>query len=343
VIAKAGVPALSRRATLGGALTLAVAPVLGCTLSPDPDEPRPGDPDASNPAGDLDATAARAVTAALDAVIAHRAWLEAVTVAYPGVGARALRVVAMHQAHQAYLTGLLGTSEAAVPSPAPVPARRGEVGKAVVASLDRHEATLTELAVATREPRLARVLASLGAATAQVGTATGWVLTGRESSLPTEPELTTELEQAALQQVLQREHASLWWYGVLGARTSASRERELFEAVAEGYRAHRQQRDQLDACLRSLEVEPVAADPAYPLTWPTRTARQRALAVSTIEHDAAAAYSWLVAQIGVVDEAAPKASVRRWAVTALRNAAIRELVGQGTPENFPGADEIADR
>lgn len=340
-MAEAGSRTLSRRAALGGALTLAVAPVLGCTLSEDPGEP---EPDASNPVGDLDPAATAAILAALDAVVAHRSWLEALTVAYPGAGGRTRRIVAMHQAHQAFLAGVLGpANDPAEPAPAPIPANRGEVGAAVVASLAAHEGTLIELAVAAREPALARALASLAAATAQMGTATDWDVGGREASLPTEPGLTTELERAALQRVLRREHASLWWYGVLGARTSGSREPDLFGAMAEGYRAHRQQRDQLDAFLRLLGVEPVAAEPAYPMTWRTRSPRQRALAARGIEHDASATYAWLVAQIGVVDGAASKALVRRWAVNALRNAAIRELVGQGTPENFPGADEIADR
>jgi len=328
---------------LTAALTSSVAPALGCTPSENSDDPPGPDADAPTPVGELDPTAATAAAAALDAVIGHRAWLEAVIVAHPGLGARAQQVIAMHQAHQTYLAGLLGANDTAVPSPQPVPERRPEVGKAVVASLAAHEATLTELAVAAREPTLARLLASLGAATAQVGTAAGWGSTGPTSDLPVDGGLTSDIEQAALQRVLQREHASLWWYGVLGARTSASREPELFGIVAEGYRVHRHQRDQLDACLSSLGVESVAADPAYPLTWPTRTTRQRSLAVSAIEHDAAATYSWLVAQIAIVDEAGPRALTRRWAVTALRNAAIRELVGQGTPENFPGADEIADR
>lgn len=337
----AGPRTLSRRVALGAALTLSLAPTLGCTVGRNSSKPGIGSPPGS---GDLDPATTAAISAALDAVLAQQSWMEALAVADPRVGARAERVVAMHRAHHAFLSGLLGSaSDRVVPAPAPVPEDRRDVRKAVIAGLAAHEATVTELAVAAKEPALARALASIAAATAQVAAVTGWGVPSREVALPAEPGVMPELERAALQRVLQREHASLWWYGVLGARTSASRQPELFGLLGAGYRAHRGQRDQLDACLRSMAVEPAPAEAAYPVSWPTRSAQQRTQAAGAIEHDAAATYGWLVAQIRVLDEAAPKALVRRWAITALRNAAIRELVGQGTPENFPGVDDIADR
>ena len=39
----------------------------------------------------------------------------------------------------------------------------------------------------------------------------------------------------------------------------------------------------------------------------------------------------------------PRNNRRRWAIEALNETAVRELVLRGTPETFPGADEYADR
>ena len=342
----AGPRRLNRRTALGGAISLPLASLLGCTVGSTPAKPvptRPGDASRTGP-GDLDPAATATILSALAAVLAHRSQMEALTAAYPQIEARAEQVVEMHLAHQAFLAGLLRPEDLPVaPTPALVTVDRRGLRKVVVASLAAHESTVTALAIPTPTPALARALASIAAATAQVAAATGWAAASQEGTLPAEPGPVTDQERAALQRVLQREHASLWWYGVLGARTSAGREPDLFGALAEGYRAHRRQRDQLDACLRSLGVEPLAAEPAYPLTWPTRSAPQRALAAGAIEHDAAATYGWMVAQISVLDKASNQALMRHWAVTALRNAAIRELVGQETPEKFPGADEIAER
>lgn len=340
---------LTRRAVLVGAVALAVSPVLGCEVMEKPANDPPGGPNPapsipSDRSGALDPATKAVVNDALTAVVGHRVWVEAVGVAYPGrFGPRSQRVVAMHRAHEAFLAGLLGTDTATSALPSPVPSTRQGAEQAVVGTFDTLIAHLADLAVAAPEPGLARALASICAATAQMAASAGWNLPTPITALTTAPGRLAQPEYAAIQRVLAREHANLWWYGVLGARTSSSRTPGLLALINQGYVAHRAQRDQLDAFLRTQRALPVAAEPAYPIPWPTRSPSQRARAAAQIDHDAAATYSWLVAQIQVVDGSAPGAQVRLWAITALRNAAIRELVAQGTPENFPGADDFADR
>ena len=60
----------------------------------------------------------------------------------------------------------------------------------------------------------------------------------------------------------------------------------------------------------------------------TRAARE-------LEEGCAATYASLVANTA--------GARRRWAVTALNDAAVRVLAFRGTPEMLPGADEYADR
>jgi len=139
----------------------------------------------------------------------------------------------------------------------------------------------------------------------------------------------------ALQTTLEAEHAAVYVYGVLGARTSASAEPLLYGDLVAAYSAHRGRRDQLRTMLHDLGETPVAAEPAYELPSPLRTPAQVTRAAREIEASCATTYAWLVAN-AVGDD-------RRWAVNALTNAAVRELTFRGSPEIFPGAGEYADR
>ena len=139
----------------------------------------------------------------------------------------------------------------------------------------------------------------------------------------------------ALQRALAAEHAALHLYGTLGARTSASATPTLFADVSAGYTAHRARRDQLTARVRDHGAEPVAAEPAYELPDPLDTPAQVTAAALQVERSCAATYAWLVGQTSGAD--------RRWALTALTEAAVRELTFRGSPEIFPGQGEHADR
>jgi hypothetical protein len=144
---------------------------------------------------------------------------------------------------------------------------------------------------------------------------------------------------AALQTTLAAEHAAVWVLGVVGGRTSASRSKQLYDAVAGAYVAHRSRRDQLSSTIRDLGSDPVASEAAYDLPaaidGPRPTDRQLAAAALEVERRCAATYAFLVAQTAGRE--------RGWAVRALNEAAVRELAFRGTPEMFPGAGEYADR
>lgn len=139
----------------------------------------------------------------------------------------------------------------------------------------------------------------------------------------------------ALQRTLAAEHAAVHVLGVLGGQVSRSRTPGLFETVSESYRVHRGRRDDLVRQLRDLGAVPVAAEPAYALPNPVDTDRRIVAAGRLVEQRSAAVYAEQVART--------TGRHRRWAVVTLTDAAVRQLRFQGSPEIFPGADELADR
>ena len=143
----------------------------------------------------------------------------------------------------------------------------------------------------------------------------------------------------ALQTTLAAEHAAVWVLGVLGGRVSASRSKQLSDAIAAAYVAHRSRRDQLTSTIRDLGSRPVASEAAYDLPDPVDGAspsdRQLSAAALEVERRCAATYAFLVAQTAGRE--------RGWAIRALNETAVRELAFRGTPEMFPGAGEYADR
>lgn len=135
----------------------------------------------------------------------------------------------------------------------------------------------------------------------------------------------------ALQTTLAAEHAAVHVLGTLGARARGP----LRSALTEAYAAHRARRDQLAAYVRDEGGEPVAAEAAYELPEDLDSAAGLAAGAVTVEDACAETYAWLVA-----NATGPR---RRWAVTALTDAAVRVLSLRGSPEIFPGAGEYADR
>ncbi|WP_295661421.1 ferritin-like domain-containing protein [uncultured Nocardioides sp.] len=135
-----------------------------------------------------------------------------------------------------------------------------------------------------------------------------------------------------LQTTLAAEHAAVWLYGVLGAQTSQAGEPALYDGLVEGYRRHRARRDQLTGLVRDAGAEPVAAAPAYDLPEPLADVAQVRRVALGVEEGCAATYSSLVAG-SVGDD-------RRWAITALTDAAVRQLAFGGVPQAFPGAPEL---
>jgi hypothetical protein len=131
----------------------------------------------------------------------------------------------------------------------------------------------------------------------------------------------------ALQEALAAEHAALYVYGVLGARTSESRQPVLYAQMVSGYRTHRRRRDQLTAMIAGRSAEPVAAEVAYEVP-DTANASELNNAALRVERR-------IVRTFGSLVESTAGAE-RRWALVALDQVAVRQVELRGTPEMFPG-------
>ena len=143
----------------------------------------------------------------------------------------------------------------------------------------------------------------------------------------------TELE--ALQATLEAEHAAVYVFGLLGARTSQAAEPELYAALRAAYEAHRAHRDVLIGKIAALGAVPGPAAAAYtaPLGLDSSDARYRS--ALELERACARTYAALVGSTS--------GTLRVEAIELLNDAAARELSFRGNPEIFPGADEYAGR
>lgn len=133
----------------------------------------------------------------------------------------------------------------------------------------------------------------------------------------------------ALQTALAAEHAAVYVYGFLGARTSESGQPLVFAEVADAYATHRAWRDLLIRRLLDEGAEPVPAAPTYEL--PTVLAVTRAAA--ELEARCADTYAYVVANTAGDD--------RRWGIEALTGAAIRQVAFGRPPGPFPGAADLS--
>jgi hypothetical protein len=136
----------------------------------------------------------------------------------------------------------------------------------------------------------------------------------------------------ALQRTLAGEHAAVYVYGVLGGRISDSAEPDLSSLLISAYEVHRRRRDELNAMVRAHKGDPVAADPSYRLPTPSRTTDQLRASARITEERSAAVYADAVGSTSRGD--------RKWAIDALRDAAVRQLSFGGHSEKFPGLQEM---
>lgn len=136
----------------------------------------------------------------------------------------------------------------------------------------------------------------------------------------------------ALQAALAEEHATLWTYGVLGARTSQSASPALYDAVTAAYRRHRARRDQLRLLVRDAGGEPVAAAVAYELGGALVRPPQVQRAAVGLE---AAGVETLLALV-----ARSSGEVRDWALTEATWSAVWQLELGGAAQTWPGAPEL---
>lgn len=133
----------------------------------------------------------------------------------------------------------------------------------------------------------------------------------------------------ALQTTLAGEHAAVFVVGYLGAQTSESAQPALYAAFRESYDVHRARRDLVVGLVREAGAEPVAAAASYDLPA-VSGADPAGLAAAGLDLEQAcgATYGYLVANA--------TGERRAWAVDAVLDSALRELVLGGAPRAFPG-------
>ena len=143
----------------------------------------------------------------------------------------------------------------------------------------------------------------------------------------------------ALQEVLAGEHGAIWVLGVIGGQVAPKTQdaqktqAALLDDVSSAYRTHRSRRDQLVARITALGATPVAANASYSLGEVDLPALAMAAAL-TVEQRACAVYADAVSRTSGTD--------RGWAVNALIDAAVRQLRFRGSPETFPGTNQLTD-
>lgn len=131
----------------------------------------------------------------------------------------------------------------------------------------------------------------------------------------------------ALQKALAGEHAAVWGYAVVGAHVRGA---SLASARA-ALTVHLARRDRLAARVRDLGGTPVAAEPAYELPHPVRTASDAEVLATDLEEKVAAVWADAVAATTGADRTA--------AVAALSDAAVRGALWRGGSVPFPGMPE----
>ena len=133
---------------------------------------------------------------------------------------------------------------------------------------------------------------------------------------------------AALQAALAGEHAAVYLYGVLGGQVSRSQTPELADLVATGYAEHIARRDALNVLVSRHHADPVASAAAYRTPDGVDTPDGARALARRIEDRCLQLYGQVVEHTVAAD--------RRWAVTALRDAALEVIEYGARPTNFPG-------
>ncbi|WP_299533182.1 ferritin-like domain-containing protein [uncultured Streptomyces sp.] len=134
----------------------------------------------------------------------------------------------------------------------------------------------------------------------------------------------------AAQAALAAEHAAVYGYGVVGARSEGARRSDATAA----YDAHRARRDTLARTVRELGGDPVAASAAYALPFAVRDDGAAVRLAVVLEEGVAGACADLVR--------ATDGDLRGVAALALREAAVRAARWRGGGVAFPGLAERAD-
>ncbi|MFC5825594.1 ferritin-like domain-containing protein [Nonomuraea insulae] len=128
-----------------------------------------------------------------------------------------------------------------------------------------------------------------------------------------------------MRKALAAEHAVLFAYGLLGARTSG----RLRERITLAFDEHRAGRDQLRGYITARGGRPVEPDASYALPFFPSNATLAAKLAAHLENGVTAAYLELAA--------ADEAALRRYAALAMQEAVRRSyLFRPDQPAAFPG-------
>lgn len=128
-----------------------------------------------------------------------------------------------------------------------------------------------------------------------------------------------------LGKALAAEHAAVFAYGLIGARTAGA----LRAKATRGFDAHRAHRDKLRTLITARGGRPAEPEPAYSLPVVPSTPAQAARLAVHVETGMAATYLELAA----CDDVA----LRRYAALALQESVTRSYSFQPTiPTAFPG-------
>ena len=133
----------------------------------------------------------------------------------------------------------------------------------------------------------------------------------------------------ALQSVLAGEHATIYGYGVAGARLTGTDRRRALAA----YDSHRRKRDELVALIVARGDQPVAAASSYTLPSAVTSADDAVVLTTLLEERLAAVWADGVGTLS--------GSLRTLAIGGLRDAAVLAAVWRGGSVPFPGLPERA--
>ncbi|RBQ14439.1 DUF4439 domain-containing protein [Spongiactinospora rosea] len=132
-----------------------------------------------------------------------------------------------------------------------------------------------------------------------------------------------------LQQALAAEHAAVYAYGLIAARTTGS----LRSAASTAYNAHRARRDQLRGMIRERGTAPREAEASYAVPVTPRSAAEATRLAVHVEEGVTAAYLQLAATADV--------ALRRRAALAMQESVTRAYGFDAEIPALPGLRETA--
>ncbi|WP_336211206.1 ferritin-like domain-containing protein [Nonomuraea sp. LPB2021202275-12-8] len=286
-------PHLSRRAVLaGGAVVVALAGCSSPAVQPPP------------PAQDSpELVLARRLIAEKEQTIALYS-----TMIAKG-GDRLVPFRARHEAHLAELRRRFpkatpSAAQSATQSATASPTAAPKVSLSRLRSLERRAAAQRPRQLSGVSPQLAQLIASIGACEALHS------LTPVKAPEPGGDGIDAG-DVDKLRKALAAEHAAVFAYGLIGARTTGP----LRARITGAFDAHRDRRDELRELITARGGKPSEPEPSYALPFVPSTAQAASRLAAHVESGITAAYLELVAAAG--------AELREYAAVAMQEAATR--------------------